>query len=67
MPLRAVLTEVVRQGNPGKIESVREPRQKLIWCLRDSEQNGGPTVILVTTRSAAAAESLDLPTEFAIP
>ena len=60
-PLANVLTQLVIKANPVQtVVSPTETDQKLVW-VKSPEQAG---TILITTRNAAAANSVELPTAF---
>ena len=60
-PLANVLTQLVIKENPVQtVVSPTETDQKLVW-VKSPEQAG---TILITTRNAAAANSVELPTAF---
>ncbi|NND96481.1 MAG: hypothetical protein HKN47_04025 [Pirellulaceae bacterium] len=64
VPLRSVLTDLVRGANPDKTATgPDDPKQALVWVV--TEKAGGGTEILVTTRQAADG-NYDLPPEFKI-
>ncbi len=66
-PLRAAVTEIVRQANPDKsIASIRDAKQSLIWVVDPSSTPEAPT-ILITTRPAAAEKNYPIPPEFSTP
>ena len=59
--LREILTQLVAQANPVPgVESVQSVDQKLVWI--ESSQTLGE--ILISTRSAVAAQGRELPPEF---
>ncbi|MEM8678597.1 MAG: hypothetical protein AAGF97_04485, partial [Planctomycetota bacterium] len=63
-PIHQLLTELVRQANPGQAVSPADPAQKLVWVAKKGEPTANSTVILITTREAATARSLELPAVF---
>jgi hypothetical protein len=64
VPLRTVLTDLVRGANPDKTATgPKDPKQALIWVVSDDPDNPGQKVILITTRQAADGK-YELPVEF---
>ena len=64
IPLRKVLTELVRLANPDKTATgPNDEKQALIWVVTDDATKSGAKEILVTTRSAAEGK-YELPPEF---
>jgi hypothetical protein len=62
-PLRMVLTELMRRGNPNQgLESLSGPQQRLVWLVQRTAEGGWQVVI--TTRRAAEEARLPLPAEF---
>lgn len=62
-PLRAILTELMRRGNPTQgLERLSQPEQKLVWLVEQTAD--AIWQILITTRRAADASGLPLPAEF---
>ncbi|HEX5106426.1 MAG TPA: hypothetical protein VFV87_21555, partial [Pirellulaceae bacterium] len=60
-----ILTALVMKANP--ITTVKDPSeadQKLIWVIGPDPVNAGKTIILITTRAAAAANKYTLPAPF---
>ena len=67
MPLRAVLTDLVRGANPDKTATgADDPKQALVWALDMEAEVPGGIEILVTTRPAAEQNKYRLPVEFEI-
>lgn len=59
-PSREILVEILRQANPDRTAtSASDPRQKLVYVIRGD-------AIIVTTRSAAAQRSEELPEVFRV-
>jgi hypothetical protein len=66
IPLRQVLTDLVRRANPDKTATgSKDEKQALIWVVVDDAENPGIKEILVTTRQSAA-NKYDLPPEFVL-
>jgi eukaryotic-like serine/threonine-protein kinase len=60
-----ILTALCRKANP--ITTVKDPSeadQKLIWVVGSDPDNAGKSIILITTRAAAAANKYTLPAPF---
>jgi eukaryotic-like serine/threonine-protein kinase len=60
-----ILTALVRKANP--ITTVKDPseaEQKLVWVVAPNPDNVSQPAILITTRAAAAAKKLTLPSQF---
>ena len=67
MPLRAVLTDLVRGANTDKTATgADDPKQALVWALDMEAEVPGGIEILVTTRPAAEQNKYRLPVEFEI-
>jgi serine/threonine protein kinase len=63
-----ILTSIMIAANPSKdITGANDPMCKLIWVLGDDPENPGQTAVLITTRTAAAAKSYQLPPAFQVP
>jgi hypothetical protein len=63
-PAGEILIEILRQANPDKAATgPNDPRQKLVYRI-GPESPGGPDVILITTRAAAAERGDTLPAPF---
>ncbi len=58
-----ILSQLVRQANPVRTDSLASPEQKLVWTLAPSGESTGKT-ILITTRTAATREGYSLPEQF---
>jgi serine/threonine protein kinase len=66
VPLRQVLTELLRRANPDKTATgPNDEKQALIWVVADDAAKPGTKEILVTTRSSAEGK-YDVPPEFKI-
>lgn len=65
-PVRDILTRVAKLGNPVPgITDLKIDDQKLLWVVADDPGQPGKKFISLTTRKAANASSIPLPTEFA--
>ncbi len=65
-PVRDVLTAIAKRGNPvTTVTDTRDKDQRLIWVVRDDPQQAGQKLVSLTTRDAAAADSIPLTVEFA--
>jgi hypothetical protein len=65
-PVREALTEVAKRGNTiTTVTDTRQAEQKLIWAVAPDPMAPGQSMILLTTREAAADAGLALPVEFA--
>jgi len=65
VPLRTVLTDLVRRANPvTTVQSATERNQKVVWVVLDDPDREGFKKIELTTRSNADAKKLKLPKEF---
>ncbi len=65
-PVREALTAIAKRGNPvTTVTDTRDKDQRLIWVVRDDPQQPGQKLVSLTTREAAAADSIVLPVEFA--
>jgi hypothetical protein len=63
-PAEEVLVEILRLANPDKSASQPDdPRQKLVYVIRDAEPNASGQIV-ITTRSASAARGDKLPPVF---
>ncbi|MDG2380086.1 MAG: protein kinase [Pirellulaceae bacterium] len=58
-----ILTQLVRQANPVRTDSLSSVEQKLVWVLAPSDESTGKT-ILITTRTAATQKGYSLPKQF---
>lgn len=68
VPLRQVLTDIVRIANPDKTATgPQDPNQALIWVVHPTGKPPEESEILITTRKAAAANGYELPAEFKLP
>lgn len=64
IPLRQVLTELLRLANPDKTATgPDDEKQALIWVVTDDAKKPGTKEILVTTRNSAKGK-YELPSEF---
>ncbi len=64
-PLREVLTQVTKMGNPvTTVTDTRDADQKLIWVIKADPQATGQSMISLTTRAAATGSGDRLPEEF---
>ncbi|MCD0460467.1 serine/threonine-protein kinase [Roseiconus lacunae] len=67
VPLRQVLTDVVRAANPDPTATgPKDPKQALIWVVHPTGKPPAESEILITTRDAAAKKNYELPEEFRI-
>ena len=65
LPLRDVLTKIVRGANPDKTATgPDDPKQALIWVVNPVGKSPAETEILITTRDAAKKKDYVLPKEF---
>ncbi len=65
VPLRTVLTDLVRRANPvTTVQSPTERNQKVVWLVLDDPDRPGFKKIELTTRINAEAKKLTLPKEF---
>ncbi len=65
IPLRAVLTDLVRRANPvTTVQSPTEVNQKVVWVILDDADRPGQKKIELTTRNWAEANKVALPREF---
>lgn len=63
--LSDILTSVMVAANPNRnISGAADPQCKLVWVVADDPDGGTQPVILVTTRTAALNQGLDLPAAF---
>lgn len=63
-----ILTSIMIAANPSKdITGASDPMCKLIWVVGDDPENPGQKAVLITTRTAAAAKSYQLPPAFQVP
>lgn len=60
VPVRSVLTEITRRGNPLPVDSLEQLDQKLVWVPDPTRPQG----VIVTTRTAATKKGFQLPSEF---
>lgn len=66
VPLRQVLTELLRLANPDKTATgPKDEKQSLIWVVEDDATKPGAKEILVTTRNSAKGK-YEVPPEFKI-
>ncbi len=66
LPVRAVLTEIAKRGNPvTTVTDTIQIEQKLVWVVADDPQEAGVKIIALTTRAAATSAGTPLPREFA--
>ncbi len=64
--VREALTEVAKRGNPvTTVKDTRENDQKLLWVVTDDPESPGKSMLSLTTREAAMAAGIVLPSEFA--
>ena len=64
-PLRAILTEIMVRANPNKnITGADDLNCMLVWVVAADPDDASRQIILVTTRSAAAEKSYQLPQAF---
>jgi hypothetical protein len=64
--VREALTEIAKRGNPvTTVKDTREIDQKLLWVVTDDPESPGNSMLSLTTREAATAAGIVLPTEFA--
>lgn len=64
--VREALTEVAKRGNPvTTVKDTREIDQKLLWVITDDPESPGKSMLSLTTREAATAAGIVLPSEFA--
>jgi len=64
--VREALTEVAKRGNPvTTVKDTRETDQKLLWVITDDPESPGKSMLSLTTREAATAAGMVLPSEFA--
>ena len=62
--LSEILTQVMVSANPNReISGAADPNCKLVWVTAKDEESG-ESIVLITTRSAAAQKSLQLPDAF---
>ena len=65
VPLRDVLTKIVRGANPDKTATgPDDPKQALLWVVNPVGKPPAETEILITTRDAAQKKGYVLPKEF---
>lgn len=63
--LAEILTYIMISANPDKdITGASDPGCELIWVVADDPQSPGDKAILITTRTAAAEKSYELPEAF---
>lgn len=68
LPVRAALTEIVKRGNPvTTVKDTHEPDQRLIWVVTPDPDSPNVPMISLTTRAAADAAGIELPSEFKLP
>ena len=66
VPLRQVLTELLRLANPDKTATgPKDEKQSLIWVVEDDPNKPGTKEILITTRNSAK-DKYEVPPEFKI-
>ena len=64
-PLRNVLTELAKRGNPvANVSDLRDPQQRLVWVVVQPSPPAATPRIQLTTRAAAEAGGVPLPDEF---
>ncbi len=59
-----LLSELCRRANPVTAAALNQPDQKLVWVVGEDPNNPNNRAVLLTTRKAAAAKALELPTVF---
>ena len=59
-----LLSELCRRANPVTAAALNHPDQKLVWVMGEDPNNPNNRAVLLTTRKAAAAKALELPTVF---
>jgi serine/threonine protein kinase len=65
VPLRAVLTDLVRRANPvTTVQSPTEKDQKVVWIVQEDPSGATKKKIDLTTRGWAEANKAQLPKEF---
>ncbi len=66
-PGSEILVEVLRRANPDRTATgPADPRQKLVYLIRQSQANQ-PDAVIVTTRTAAKERGEELPEVFRVP
>jgi len=64
LPFRTILTDLLLGANPDKTATgSHDPKQALIWVVKEENAGGGKKEILITTRQAAEGR-YKLPSEF---
>ncbi len=65
VPLRTVLTDLVRRANPvTTVQSATERNQKVVWIVLEDPEHPGLKKIELTTRVNVETKKLTLPKEF---
>lgn len=65
IPLRAVLTDLVRRANPiTTVQSPTEKNQKVVWLVLENPDRPGEKKIELTTRTWSETNKVSLPKEF---
>ncbi len=65
VPLRIVLTDLVRRANPvTTVVSTSERNQKVVWVVLEDPDHPGANKIELTTRTNAESKKFTLPKEF---
>ena len=59
-----ILTALVQRANPTATDDPTSDDQKLVWVMAPDPANPDQSVILITTRKAAGANSYKLPAVF---
>jgi serine/threonine protein kinase len=63
-PARAAINLLVQKANPDSVSELNAESQKVVWVIVDDPKQPSQKMIRLTTRKAAASQSLTLPQEF---